>query len=47
MIIKGGRSFTVGWGFSINSKSSGDASAPRILKTTTDFHKKAIKKLKQ
>ena len=46
IIINGKRSFSVSWSFSITSKTSGTFSAPRILKTTTNFHNAAIEKLK-
>jgi RHS repeat-associated protein len=45
MIINGKKSFSVGWGFTINSSSSGGATPPTILKTNTRFHNEAIKKL--
>jgi hypothetical protein len=45
MLINGRKSFSVGWGFTIDSSSSGSAIAPIILKSNTNFHNEAIKKL--
>jgi RHS repeat-associated protein len=46
MVINGQKSFSVGWGFHKDSKTSGGATSPTILKSNTAFHDEAIKNLK-
>ena len=42
IIINGKRSFTISWGFTIDSKNSGTYIRPNFVKEPTEFHKNAI-----
>jgi RHS repeat-associated protein len=46
IIIDGKRSFSIGWGFTIDSQNSGSYSPPTILNSVSEFHQNAIKYLK-
>jgi len=46
IIINGKRSFTISWGFTIDSKNSGTYIRPNFVKEPTEFHKNAINYLK-
>jgi RHS repeat-associated protein len=45
VLVNGKRTASIGWGFTVTSRNSQTINAPTILKSTTNFHDKAVKSL--
>jgi RHS repeat-associated protein len=46
VLLNGNRILSVGWGFTVTSETTQTVNAPTILKSTTEFHNRAVQSLR-